>query len=69
MLISGFALIALETLESSVWTLVRVWGDLERAAPKTAFEYLEAMAEAARRPKPGVLEAERAVEASNMVEL
>ena len=38
-----------------MWTLVRAGGDLERAAPKTAFEYLEAIAEAARRPKPGVL--------------
>ena len=35
-LISGFVLIALETLESSVWGLVRVWGELERAAPETA---------------------------------
>jgi len=41
---------------------------LERAAPKTALEYLEAMAEAARRPRPGAADSERDAEASNMVE-
>ena len=57
-----------ETLESSVWTLARVWGDLARAAPKTAFEYLAAMAEAALRPKPGAADTERAVDVSSIVE-
>jgi hypothetical protein len=58
---------AVETEESSVWTLMRVCGDLARAAPKRAFEYLDAMAEAALRPKAGVADTERAVDASNIV--
>jgi len=49
---SGTSLMVLEMELSSDWTLVRVCGDFERAAENTALEYLLAMVEAARRPRP-----------------
>lgn len=44
-----------DTAASSAWTLLRTWGDFASAALYTALEYLRAMAEAARWPRPGTM--------------
>jgi hypothetical protein len=54
----GVFFIEVKTVFNSDWTLLRTCGDLAKAAEYAALEYLRAILDAARRPRPCEMAAE-----------